>query len=252
MIVLQDVNAKTSGVREEICMKLVEKLNEYPDISPAELVASYAYAMQMKFFSYLITVTPSEDTIFKQKADQYSKWTDKLNSVLADKEATLEANLVKSFAKAKYYLDQLFFNITERGVLEYTYHKEALITSRELQEKLNVSRSTISRYVGLGMEKVPVPGQRCYPLHNVFYWSDGIWASKIQELYQYYKLRNRTKTDLIKEIKDEIKRFEEKYEGTFEDVFKDVTDPYELDEPDDYFDWRDALEELRKLDESTM
>jgi HTH domain len=248
MISLQDVNAKTSDVREEICMKLVEKLNEYPDISSAELVAYYAYAMQMKFFSYLIAVTPSKNSIFKQENARYSEWTENLNIVLADKEAPL----VESFAKAKYYLDQLFFDITERGVLEYTYHKKALITSRQLQEYLGVSRSTISRYVDCGMEKVPVPSQRCYPLHNVFYWSNGIWASKIQELYQYYKLRNQTKTDLIKEIKDEIKRFEEKYEGTFEDVFKDVTDPYELDEPDDYFDWRDALEELKKLDESTI
>ncbi|BDG33794.1 helix-turn-helix domain-containing protein [Parageobacillus thermoglucosidasius] len=243
MISLQNINAKTSDVREEICMKLVEKLNEHPDISSAGLVAYYAYAMQMKFFSYLIAVTPSKDSIFKQENAQYSEWTENLNIILADKEAPL----VESFAKAKYYLDQLFFNITERGVLEYTYHKKALITSRQLQEHLGVSRSTISRYVNSGMEMVSGVGHHCYPLHNVFYWSDGVWASRIQVLYQSYRLRNRTKTDLIDEIKAEIKQFEEKYGGTFEDVFKDVTDPYELDEPDDYFDWRDALEELKKF-----
>jgi DNA-binding transcriptional regulator GbsR (MarR family) len=248
LICLQDVNAKTSDVREEIYMKLVEKINEYPNISTAELVAYYAYAMQMKFFSYLIAVTPSEDSIFKQETAQYSEWTENLNSVLVDKEALL----IESFAKAKYYLDQLFLNITDIGVLEYTYHKEALITSGDLQKLLGVSRPTISRYVDSGMEKVPIPSLRCYPKHSVFYWSNGIWASKIQVLYQSYKLRNQTKTDLIKEIIDEIKRFEDKYKGTFEDVFKDVTDPYELDEPDDYFDWRDALEEFEKLDESTI
>jgi uncharacterized membrane-anchored protein YhcB (DUF1043 family) len=81
--------------------------------------------------------------------------------------------------------------------------------------------------------------------HFAFY--NGVWASRIQEMYTIYKLQNQTKEDLIKELQTEIKQFEQKYGGKFKDVFKDVTDPYELDEPDDYFDWRDALEELEEL-----
>ncbi|AJA41409.1 hypothetical protein AXJ14_gp090 [Geobacillus virus E3] len=81
--------------------------------------------------------------------------------------------------------------------------------------------------------------------HLEFY--NGVWASRIQVMYETYKLQNRTKEDLIREIQKEIKKFEQKYSGAFEEVFKDVKDPYELDEPDDYFNWRDAIEELKKL-----
>ena len=45
----------------------------------------------------------------------------------------------------------------------------------------------------------------------------------------------------------EVNRFQLKYGGSFEMVFGSVTDPYELEEPDDYFDWRDLLEDLKKL-----
>jgi hypothetical protein len=46
--------------------------------------------------------------------------------------------------------------------------KEALITSCQLQEYLDVLSSAISRYVNSGMKKIPIPSWRCYPSHNAF------------------------------------------------------------------------------------
>lgn len=114
---------------------------------------------------------------------------------------------------------------------------------------LKIPKATVSQYVAAGMEIVPGVGHRCYPFHNYFYWGDGVWTSRIQALYQSYRLRNRTVEDVIIEIKTEIKEFQEHYNGTFEEVFGDLEDPYMLDEPDDYFNWRDALSELRKFHE---
>ncbi|MFF5815296.1 hypothetical protein ACFY5J_28685 [Peribacillus butanolivorans] len=242
MISLKNDNTTASDFREEFSSKLVNKLSQHPDISAVELITQYAYAMQMKYHSYLITINPSKDTIFIQENALYSKWTEELNNVLAD----TELPLIQSFAKAKYALDQMFLTITERGQLEYFYHQKALIRSQQLQSLLNISKATLSRYVAAGLEKLPDVGHRCYPLHNGFYWGNGVWASRIQALYQTYRLRNRTKEDVIKELETEINEFQDNYNGTFEEVFGHIDDPYSLDEPDDYFDWRDALEELNK------
>lgn len=224
--------------------KLIEKLEKRPDISVIELFSLYAYAVQNKFPKYIIAIKPSEDTIFAEQTE-YSEWTYSLNDIMK----TSSVPFIESIAKAKYYLDKIFFMHTKRGVLEYVYYEEALLSSRELQRELNVSRATISRYVDIGMEIVQGVGHRCYPLHNVFLWSNGVWALKIQALRESFKIRNRTEDDIISELQAEIKHFETKYSGNFEDIFGHVKDPYELDEPDDYFEWRDAFEELKKLHE---
>ncbi|WP_337446330.1 HTH domain-containing protein [Bacillus cereus] len=233
-------DASVKGLSE----KLIEKLEKRPDISVIELFSLYAYAVQNKFPKYIIAIKPSENTIFIEEV-VYNDWTNSLNEIMK----ISNAPFVETIAKAKYYLEKIFFMHTKRGALDYVYHEEALLTSKELQQNLNVSRATISRYVDNGMEMVPGVGHRCYPLHNVFFWSNGIWAARIQTLYQSFKIRNRTKDDVISELKAEIAHFEAKYLSNFEDTFGYVQDPYKLDEPDDYFEWKDALEELRKLHE---
>ncbi len=75
----------------------------------------------------------------------------------------------------------------------------------------------------------------------------GVLVARTQAVSEKYRLQHRTKEDLIKELEDEIREFENKYNGKFEDVFGEVKDPYELDEPDDYFNWRDSLEKWKKL-----
>lgn len=240
MILSYEKDAPVKGLSE----KLIEKLEKCPDISVIELFSLYAYAVQNKFPNYIIAIKPSGNTIFVEEV-VYNDWTNSLNEIMK----ISNAPFVETIAKAKYYLEKIFFMHTKRGVLEYVHHEEALLTSKELQQNLNVSRATISRYVDNGMEMVPGVGHRCYPLHNVFFWSNGVWAIKIQALYQSFKTRNRTKEEVIEELQTEVEHFKTKYRGNFEDIFGPVKDPYKLDEPDDYFEWKEALEELRKLHE---
>lgn len=243
MISSNENDVRTTSVKG-LSETLIEKLEKRPDISVIELFSLYAYAVQNKFPKYIIAIKPSENTVFVEEV-VYNDWTNLLNEIMK----TSNVPLVETIAKAKYYLEKFFFIHTKFGVLEYVYHEKELLTSRELQQNLKVSRATISRYVDNGMEMVPGIGHRCYPLHNVFFWSNGIWSARIQSLYESFKIRNRTKDDVISELKAEIEHFEAKYLGDFEDTFGYVKDPYTLDEPDDYFEWQDALEELKKLHE---
>ncbi|AQQ52264.1 MerR family transcriptional regulator [Planococcus lenghuensis] len=157
--------------------------------------------------------------------------------------------MAESFAKAKYFLEELFFSVTKKGELFYTYHSGSLLNSAELQKELGVSRATISRYVQQGMEVIPKTGHKRYPLHNTFYWKNGIWAAQLQVQQERYRIRNQTMEQLIEELQAEVLAFETAYKGTFEEVFGDIQDPYQLSKPDDYFDWHDAIEELKRIDD---
>lgn len=147
----------------------------------------------------------------------------------------------------KYFLDKFFYDITVQGILIYTYKKSYLISSSELGKSLNISRATIHRYKELGMEFIDDVGHNSYPKHNKFYWKGGVWASRIQTLYQSFKLRNQSTNELIAEIERQLDLYQKQYGGTFHEVFGNVTDPYQLDEPDDYFDWKELSEDLKKL-----
>ena len=52
--------------------------------------------------------------------------------------------------------------------------------------------------------------------HNEFYWKDGMWSSRIQALYQGFKIRNQTKDELIVEIERELDVYEKQYGGTIQ------------------------------------
>ncbi|PLT29444.1 hypothetical protein [Peribacillus deserti] len=80
----------------------------------------------------------------------------------------------------------------------------------------------------------------------------GILALRKQILRESERIKNRTKEDVIKELEDEIKQYEELYGGPFEVVFQDVFDPDALAEPDDFYNWRDALKELNALKKTLL
>lgn len=233
----------SNGIHKEFIPLLVEKLDNGPNIDPINLFSMYVYAAQIKFQKFVVGITPSNTAIFKEEAIIDEALLDLIKEKLQ-----INSNSIENFAELKYCLDELFLSITEKGVLNYFYRPDYLISSKELGELLNISRATIHRYKELGMECVEGVGHYCYPKHDAVYWSDGKRAARIQGLYQKNKIRNQSNEELIKEIKKQINHYKTQYGGNFEMVFGNVKDPYALDEPDDYFDWRDLLEDLKKLD----
>lgn len=230
---------------EEMGVRLASRMLELQGVDNLQLISHYSYAMQLKYHSYLISIIPAADTEFKNNSQQISRWAHKLQEILADH----SLSLAESFAKAKYFLEELFFSCTEKGTLHYTYHMNALLNSADLQKELGISRATVSRYVKLGMEATAATGHHRYPIHNIFYWKNGVWASKVQALQERYRIRNRTKEQLILELQEEVQSFESAYNSTFQEIFGDIKDPYALTEPDDYFNWRNAIEELEKTND---
>ncbi|WP_312755678.1 HTH domain-containing protein [Rummeliibacillus suwonensis] len=206
-----------------------------------------AFFIQLKFRDFIVNITHSENTIFSNKDVEEIDILENLQ-----KAASSDIS-VNNFALVKYYLEKLFYEMTETGVLEFCYRSNYLVSSKELGEKMGVSRATIKRYVDNGMETVNKKGigHKHYPKHNAFYWKDSVWALRIQALQQNFKLRDQSKTNLIEEIKKEIQEYEKQYGGPFNKVFADVVngklDIYDLDEPDDYKDWRDLLNDLEKV-----
>lgn len=56
-----------------------------------------------------------------------------------------------------------------------------------------------------------------------------------------------TSEEFIAEIERELDLYQKQYGGIFHEVFGNVADPYHLDEPDDYFDWKELSEDLKRL-----
>ncbi len=208
----------------------------------------YAYITQIKFSHFVIGITPSKETFFNIDYKKNNSYSAEVKKELQKDNAKVE-----SFAYIKYFLEKWFFDITEKGELEFNYREGYLLRSSNLQAQLDVSRATIQRCVENGMEKVEGVGHACYPMHNVVYWNDGLWASRIQALQQQFKIRNRDELELQSEIEKQISEFESRYEGSFSKVFADVIsgdlDVYDLDEPDDYKDWRDLEKDLEIIRE---
>jgi len=211
------------------------------EIDGIRLLSLYVSAIQSKYKCYIVDVSPSDNTVFRTQADINKSIINDLNKEIKSKDVSM-----KNFARVKHALDKLFYVITVQGILEYTYQESYLISSSELEKRLNVSQTNIRLYEKLGMESVQGVGHHFYPKHNEFYWKSEAWSSRIQVLYQGFKVRNRSREKLISEIERELDVYQKLYNGTFHEVFGNIVDPYELDEPDDYFEWKELTEDLKK------
>ncbi|MBO0602518.1 hypothetical protein I2483_12695 [Sporosarcina sp. E16_3] len=240
MVVLE-----ANGTKHSVGVMIADMLKNYEDLDNVGKFSVYAYTIQMKFTRFVIGISPSEDTVFVEENVEGKEIIEQINLAISGDET------VKDFAIAKYYLEKLFFEITEKGRLIFHYRSNYLVSSSAIRSELKVSRATIMRYVENGMEKVKELGHKCYPKHNALYWKDGVWVLRIQALQEKFKLRNQCEVDLITEIEEQIKEYEKQYGGLFKKVFADIVSGevniYDLEEPDDYKDWRDLLKDLERI-----
>jgi hypothetical protein len=241
----------TPQTYESSGLSLFENLHFDLSEDPIILLLTVTQAVQTKFQQFVIGITPSKDTIFKKQTAIDENIIGKIEKELKSKGSGMNHS-IRSFAKVKYYLDKFFYDITQRGTLRYSYKNSYLIPSSVLTQQVNISRPTLSRRVQQGLECIKEAGHSSYPKHNQFYLKSSLWTSRIQSLQESYRIRNINKNQLISDIKEEIKKYEKQYNASFEKAFKDVLDGtidiYELDEPDDFKDWKDLIEELQELE----
>ncbi|MBU9721338.1 MULTISPECIES: hypothetical protein [Bacillaceae] len=234
--------------KAQVIHLLVTQIQENTSIDCVTKFSLSTYATQLKFNSYVVGISPTDDTVFSKNID-----IEKVQYLMTYIVEYLVSNTlsVENFALTKYYLDSLYLLLTDHGALHITYQPSFLLRSSELGEQLGVSRTTIKSMVKNGMETIEQVGYSSFPKHNEFYWKDGIWASRIQSIHQQQKIRNQTKEDLIREIEQDINDFTNRYNGDFHTVFADVLsgikNKYDLAEPDDFADWKGLLEDLELL-----
>lgn len=233
---------------EESKMKYTDIIIENVDIKKGagHFLLMMSYAVQLKFSQCVIRIDFDESTVIKEEVDEGA--IKEVYTALFEELKSSHSELLESFAKAKYYLDKLFYDLTEQGYITYLYDQSHLISSEEVRKQLGISRPTLSRYVERGLETTNAKSHKSYPSHVVFYWKDGKWVSRIQTLFQLFKLRNRTQKDVIKELELEDKKYRKLYGNKpFSEVFLDVVNPDDLKEPEDYYNWKDIVEELQEV-----
>ncbi|WP_113928753.1 hypothetical protein [Bacillus sp. P14.5] len=217
------------------------------DKDPGFIFLMLAHATEIKHRKFVKKIIHSEDTFFNNKVSSHDEYLGTASSLITELRDT-ENHPVENLANIKYLLDSLFLLITQKGSLKYEYRRDYLHRSESICKNLGISKSTLSRYVKLGLEVTDATSHYRYPAHVTYYWHNALWASRIQALYQAFKLRNRTTIDIIKELQEENKKYETNHaDKSFYDVYANIENPDELEEPDEYYDWKDIIEELEEL-----
>jgi hypothetical protein len=85
------------------------------------------------------------------------------------------------------------------------------------------------------------------PKHAIELWKDPVFGIKVQMLAQKRKLLNQSPKERVTEINAEILEFQMKYKAkSLDEVFEGV-EVDAMDDPSDYFEWRDLEEEKEEL-----
>lgn len=245
IMIAVDENRKETMLQSKLANDLIKRLGKEKE-TPDVMISLYMVVFKAKFDNYLLSISPSLDTEFKEIL-AHSPINKKLLKILA----STELALIDAFAEAKYLLDRLFLESTNKGTITYLYQKKQFLTPQELEKAIGVSRTTVYRYAKRGgLEVLETSSKKRFPRHITYYWKDGemkgLWLTKLEALQKIYRARNRSGNEIIKNLLEEIKRLELKYGGTFEEMSKNIEHPDELDNPFDYVIWKNAIKELNK------
>jgi predicted DNA-binding transcriptional regulator AlpA len=245
IMIAVDENRKQTMLQSKLANDLMNRLSKGKD-SPDVMISLYMVVFKAKFDNYLLSISPSLDTEFKEISAHSS-----INKKLLKFLTSTELALTDAFAEAKYLLDRLFLESTNKGTIKYLYQKKQFLTPQELEREIGVSRTTVYRYAKRGgLEVLETSSKKRFPRHVTYYWQDGkmkgLWLTKLEALEQIYKTRNRSENQTIYDLQKEIERLERKYGGTFEEVSKAIKHPDELDNPFDYVIWENAIKDLNK------
>lgn len=214
---------------------------------PGFVFLMLAHATGMKYRKFVQKIIHTEDTVFKNDVRSDKEYLATASTLITELRTT-DNDHVRNLATMKYLLDSLFLRITEKGSLKYEYQRGYLHRSDRICSSLGISKSTLSRYVKLGLEVADTNTHYRYPAHVIYNWQNALEASRIQALYQAFKIRNRTTADIIKELQEENVKYEKNHgDKSFYDIYANVENPDELEEPEEYYDWKDVIEELEEL-----
>lgn len=125
---------------------------------------------------------------------------------------------------------------------------DELLTLDEAAEQLGVSKLTLNTYIKQGLETVNISSQPQISKHAIELWKNPVESIRMQMKFQEKQLRNQTLGERLSEINEKLSELQIKYNSvSFSEAFKDY-DGDSMDDPSDYYLWRDLLEEREEFD----
>lgn len=167
------------------------------------------------------------------------KWLKRL-MMLSQRTTDLE------FGKLKLDLEEWYYRISSQDI-SFDYRDDYLIKPKQAAELLGVSNVTLNKYMKQGFEHIDTSSHNKIPKHAVDLWKDPVYCIKMQYLYQEKKRLRQTPEERLSEVHEEQMQYKKKYktldiEKAFEGMDIDA-----MDDPSDYYEWRDLLEEEEEL-----
>lgn len=150
------------------------------------------------------------------------------------------------FGKLKLDLEEWYYRISSQDI-SFEYRDDYLIKPKQAAELLGVSNVTLNKYMKQGFEYLDTSSHNKIPKHAVELWKDPVYCIKMQYLYQEKKRLYQTPEERLSEVYEEQMQYKKKYKTpNIEKAFEGM-DIDAMDDPSDYYEWRDLLEEEEEL-----
>jgi transposase len=170
-----------------------------------------------------------------------------LKKVLNYSERIMQRNL--ELTEAKMFLDEWFYNVTETGILIFSYNDVELVNIAEAAKILGVSRPTVYKYIERGLETVGNKNNQRVPRFLIEAWKNPTFAFQMQWSFQMKRAREQTLDQRLSRINKQIEDFEMEYGSSYYLLFEQMTKE-EMDahaESVDIYDWRELELEKQKI-----
>ncbi|MFD2752109.1 DNA-binding protein [Virgibacillus siamensis] len=150
------------------------------------------------------------------------------------------------FGKLKLDLEDWYYQISGKDI-DFEYREDYLIKPKQAAEFLGVSNVTLNKYMKQGFEHIDTSSHNKIPKHAVDLWKDPVYCIKMQYLYQEKKRLRQTPEERLSEVYEELVQFKKKYKTPYIEKAFEGIDIDEMDDPSDYYEWRDLLEEEKEI-----
>lgn len=153
------------------------------------------------------------------------------------------------FGKLKIDLENWYYQLGGEGI-HFEYKEDYLLTPKEASEQLGISRVTLNKYIQQGLECVDTTSHRKIPKYSIDLWKDPVYSIRLQMIAQEKKRLNQSPAERLQEISAELMELVVKYKSAiYQDAFHEY-DGDSMDDPTDYYTWRDLEEEKMEIIES--
>lgn len=153
------------------------------------------------------------------------------------------------FGKLKIDMENWYYQLGGEAI-RFEYQESYLLTPKEAAEQLGVSRVTLNKYIQQGLECVDTTSHRKIPKYSIDIWKDPVYSIRLQMIAQEKKRLNQTPAERLQEISVELTELVVKYKSaTYQEAFHEY-DGDSMDDPTDYYTWRDLEEEKREIIEA--